>query len=274
MWEADTISILFISLQNLGFTSYEAKVYAALVKNESATVSTLHLDSGVPNSAIYGTLKKLEKRGIIEFQNTKPMRYRCLPPEEAIAKLKTNYEGECAAVLSELKGMYGVSTGERNEGPVWTIKGVRNVTDKVIQMARGAKKDILVMSSSTPFRILAEQYPSLKKDYATITGIFNKKINDECVSVRFISSDEEEARRLCDLVPLASVKVNSARDTCMDLKSFVIVVDGSEIIVEILKEEDGETDLTAVWASAGEFSQTISHLLNAKWETSENYDRS
>ncbi|MEZ5336333.1 MAG: helix-turn-helix domain-containing protein [Methanolobus sp.] len=32
--------MLLTSLQNLGFTSYEARVYAALVKNENATVST------------------------------------------------------------------------------------------------------------------------------------------------------------------------------------------------------------------------------------------
>jgi sugar-specific transcriptional regulator TrmB len=54
--------MIVTSLQNLGFTSYEAKVYVALIRNETATVSTLHDDSGVPNSAIYGALKKLEKK--------------------------------------------------------------------------------------------------------------------------------------------------------------------------------------------------------------------
>nr|WP_292467783.1 helix-turn-helix domain-containing protein [Methanolobus sp.] len=264
--------MLLTSLQNLGLTSYEAKVFIALIKNECATVSALHLDSGVPNSAIYGSLKKLEKRGIIEYQNTKPMRYRCLPPEEAIAKLKRDYEEECDTVLTELKEMYGVCSCGGDEGPIWTLKGTRNVTDKFIQMIEGAKKDILVMSSLTPFRTLAEKYPSLKKDHTTIIGIFNRKITNEGISIRFISSHEDEARRLSDLVPLASVKVNSVKDTCMDLKSFVVVVDANEMIVEILKEDEGEADLMAVWASAEEFSHTISHLLNAKWESSENYN--
>lgn len=263
--------MLSTSFQNLGFTSYEARVFIALVKNECAIVSSLHLDSGVPNSAIYGALKKLEKRGIIEFQNTKPMRYRCLPPEDAISKLKRDYADECDSVLSELNEIYGASSGERNEELIWTIRGARNVTDKIIQMLEGAKKDILVMSSSTPFRTLAKTYPSMRKDYTTIIGIFNKKTTDEAVSLRFISSCKDEARKISDMVPLASVKVNSARGTCMDLKSFVIVVDDKEMLVDIMEEGEVGSDLTAVWTNGEDFSYTISHLLNAKWETSENY---
>jgi sugar-specific transcriptional regulator TrmB len=152
------IKMLLASLRKLGFTSYEAKVYVALVKHEAATVSTLHLDSGVPNSAIYGTLKKLEKKGIIEFQNTKPMRYRCIPPEEAIGKLKRNFKEECDGVLDELNAIYGESSYEKAEELIWTINGVRNVADKVIQMLESAQKEILILSSSTPFHTIAEKY--------------------------------------------------------------------------------------------------------------------
>ncbi len=264
--------MLLTSLQNLGFTSYEARVFIALVKNESATVSALHLDSGVPNSAIYGALKKLEKRGIIEFQNTKPMRYRCLPPEEAISKIKRDYGDECEKALSGLNEIYGASSDEMKEELIWTIKGTRNVTDKVIQMLEGAGSDILIMSSSKPFRNFAKKYPSLKKDYTSIIGILNKKTSDEDVSVRIISSCEEEARKISTLVPLSSIKVNSMKTDALNLKSFVIVVDNNEMLVDIMKEGDGETDLTAVWTNGEEFSCTMSHLLNAKWDSSEKYN--
>lgn len=200
------------------------------------------------------------------------MRYRCLPPEDAILKLKRDFEGECDKVLSELNEIYGVSSCGRTEELIWTIKGARNVTDKVIQMLEGAEKDILVMSSSTPFRTFAEKYPSLRKDYMTIIGIFNRKTTDEGVSVRVISSSDDEARKISNMVPLASVKVNSVKDASFDLKSFVVVVDDNEMLVDIMKEDDGEADLTAVWTNGAEFAYTMSHLLNAKWETSEDYD--
>ncbi|WMW22472.1 helix-turn-helix domain-containing protein [Methanolobus mangrovi] len=263
--------MLLTSLQKLGFTSYEAKVFVALVKNESATVSTLHLDSGVPNSAIYGALKKLEQKGIIEFQNTKPMRYRCILPEDAILKLKRDYGDECDNVLDQLNRIYGECSTNKSEELMWTINGIRNVTDRVMQMFEGAQKEIIILSSSTPFYKLADRYKSLKKDYTTMIGILNKKTTDEGVSLKLISSCEEEARKLSNIVPLASVRINSMEKNPLYLKSFVVVVDNSEMLVDILKDDDGEADLTAIWTNGKEFSSTMSHLLNAKWETSTEY---
>jgi hypothetical protein len=86
-----------------------------------------------------------------------------------------------------------------------------------------------------------------------------------------ISSCKEEAGKIYNMVPLASVRINSMQGCPISLKSFVVVVDNSEMLVDIIKEEDGETDLTAVWTNGAEFSSTMSHLLNAKWQTSDKY---
>lgn len=229
----------------------------------------MHTASGVPNAAIYGALKKLEKRGIIEFQNTKPMMYRCIPPEDAIARLKRDYEEECDDVLSSLNEIYAESSSEQTEEMIWTINGSRNVLDKVMQMLDGAEQDILIMSSSTPFRTLAEKYAPLKKEYSTLIGILNRKISDDDITVRLISSCDDEARKVHAIVPLAFVRVNSMVNDSVAMKSFVVAVDGSEILVDVIKENEEGADLTAVWTNGEDFSATISNLLNSKWETSE-----
>lgn len=263
--------ILIESLQGIGFTSYEARVFAALVKNENATVSTLSTDSGVPSSAIYGALKKLEKKGLIEVQNTRPVRYKSLSPEDAVNKLKRSFEEECDIILLELDRIYSTSAEEKYEEAVWTISGVRNVADKIIQLIGDAQEEILVLSSSMPFNTLAKKYPLLGKDYETIMHLFNTKI-EEGVKVRFVSSTEDEACKLSKKIPLASVRLNPEPDIPCEMKSFVIVVDNSEILIDIIKEDQGEADLKAIWTNGKEFSATLSHLLNAKWELSEKYE--
>ncbi|MDW7731228.1 MAG: helix-turn-helix domain-containing protein [Methanolobus sp.] len=263
--------VLIESLQDIGFTSYEARVFASLMKNEIATVSTLNMDSGVPSSAIYGALKKLEKKGLIEVQNTRPACYKCLPPEEAINKLKRSFEEECDNILLELGQIYRTCAEEKVEEAVWTINGVRNVTDKVIQLIGDAREEILVLSSSMPFNTLAEKYPLLNKDYEIIMHLFNKKVG-EGVRVRFVSSTEDEAKKLSKNIPLASVRVNQKQDMPCELKSFVIVVDNSEILIDIIREDPGETDIKAIWTNGKEFSSTLAHLLNAKWELSHAYE--
>ncbi|WP_406659587.1 helix-turn-helix domain-containing protein [Methanolobus sp. ZRKC3] len=262
--------MLLESLQNIGFTSYEAKVFVSLVKNKDATVATLHLDSGVPNSAIYGALKKLEKKGMIQLQNAKPIRYKCTSPEVAVSKLKRDFEDECEKILDQLEQIYDTSFDDVHDEDIWTIKGVRNVVDKIIQLIEGANEDILILSSSTPFNNLADNDRSLKKDYLNIMHLFNKK-SAHGVKVRFISSSEDEASRMCKVVPLASIKVNDPKEQLYGLKSFTMLVDNSETLLAIIKEDGEETGLTAMWTHGKEFSHTMSHLLNAQWEVSDVY---
>jgi len=264
--------LLTDSLQEIGFTSYEARVFAALVKNGTATVATLNADSGVPSSAIYGALKKLEKKGLIEVQNTRPVRYKCLPPEDAVNKLKRTFEDKCDSILLELDSIYQSSAEDNVEEAIWTINGVRNVADNIIQLVGNAQEEILVLSSSTPFYTLARRYPSFIKDYETIMALFNEKIA-EGVNVRFVSSTEEEACKISENIPLASVRINLDQDVPCELKSFVIVIDNSEILVDVINEDQGETDLKAIWTNGKEFSATIPHLLNAKWKISEKYNQ-
>ena len=78
------------SLKRLGLTEYEARVYMALNHIKAGTVSDIHAASGVPRSAVYGALSKLEEKGLIDVEHGKPMRYRSVIPSRAMGKLRTN----------------------------------------------------------------------------------------------------------------------------------------------------------------------------------------
>lgn len=262
--------MLLESLQNLGFTSYEARVLAALMKNKRATVSTLHSDSDVPSSAVYGVLKKLEKKGLIELENAKPIRYKCLSPDATISKLKRDFEDECIEVHSQLEQIYNTSSNGESDDEIWTIRGIKNVVGKIIDFIEEANDGILILTSSTPFETLANRYPSSKKDYLKIMQLFNKKSNYG-VKIRFISSSKAEACKIKKLIPYASIKVNDLKEQEYDLKSFVMVVDNSEILLSTIKDSDDDPELTAIWSDSKDFSSALSHLLNARWELSESY---
>ena len=68
-------------MKSLGFTATDAKAYLALVKNSPATGYELATRSGVPRSAIYGVLKRLEALGLVNPIQDKPVRYVPLAPE-------------------------------------------------------------------------------------------------------------------------------------------------------------------------------------------------
>ncbi len=151
------------SLRDLGLTEYEAKVYTALVKIRSGTASDIHLVSGIPRSAVYGALHRLEERGTIEVQSSKPMRYRAVPPEIALEKLKDCFVAESENALVALEEIYQTPKMEAREEAIWTISGVKNVSDKIIEMIGGAQTDIIFAASYPSFPEIAKSDPSFEK---------------------------------------------------------------------------------------------------------------
>ena len=87
------------AMTELGFTKSESKVNTALLKKQPATGYELAASSGVPRSAIYNILKKLESGGLINAIQDKPARYVPLPPEHLCELLKGRFD----TTLEDLK---------------------------------------------------------------------------------------------------------------------------------------------------------------------------
>ncbi len=89
-------------LVELGLTRHEARVYAALVVKGESEAGVIRTASEVPHSAVYGTLKRLESRGLVERSAGSPARFRAVPPTEVLRR--TRDEMHCAAAAA-LKGL-------------------------------------------------------------------------------------------------------------------------------------------------------------------------
>ena len=83
------------AMTELGFTKSESKVYTALLKKQQRLYE-LAASSGVPRSAIYNILKKLESGGLINAIQDKPARcavapraFRNYPKEDLILPLRS-----------------------------------------------------------------------------------------------------------------------------------------------------------------------------------------
>ena len=95
-------------------------------------MADVHELSGIPRSAVYGALKKLEGKGIAEIHNTKPLKYKCVPPEDAIEKLKQDFTIESSNALRQLEDIYRSAASDDKAEGTWTISGYRHVTGKMI----------------------------------------------------------------------------------------------------------------------------------------------
>lgn len=83
-----TTNDIVVKLQRLGFSSYEAKAYLALVQKHPAHGYEISKISRVPTAKIYETLVRLKHKGAIIDSNTDPVKYYPVPPETLLCSLK------------------------------------------------------------------------------------------------------------------------------------------------------------------------------------------
>lgn len=125
-------------MKSLGFTTYEAKAYLCLLKNNPATCYELSKLSGVPRSAIYGVIRKLETQGIVNAICTKPKRYIPLSPDQLFKLLDNRFKSSVEVLKENLEKLD--TTVEMDH--LWNIAGYDNMILKAKEMIKSARKNI------------------------------------------------------------------------------------------------------------------------------------
>ena len=98
-------------LKSLGLTKYEALVYIALLKLESATASEIHEISGVPRASVYTVVDQLLEKGLVSVSQSAPKRFASFSPEDAISKLMEHIERDAQFARDSLSKIYRERTG-------------------------------------------------------------------------------------------------------------------------------------------------------------------
>ena len=75
-------------LKEIGFNTYEAKVYIALLKKYPATGYEVAKLANIPQSRTYDTLKILEEKNIVVSANTKPVTYTPIKPKQLTSRFQ------------------------------------------------------------------------------------------------------------------------------------------------------------------------------------------
>jgi sugar-specific transcriptional regulator TrmB len=127
------------ALQALGFTSYEAKAYRALLRLAApANGYEVARAAGVPTSKIYETLHRLTEKGAALVHKSDPVTYAAVPHRDLTARLRDQAEARLASVEAELASV--PSGGE--PGLTWSVTGVDNVLDLMRRVTDRAERTI------------------------------------------------------------------------------------------------------------------------------------
>jgi sugar-specific transcriptional regulator TrmB len=79
-------------LRQVGFSLYEARLYAALLRHGPQNGNELSRNSGVPSSKVYATVDKLVAEGSVQrIESAGGTRFVALPPDELVDRLRRRF---------------------------------------------------------------------------------------------------------------------------------------------------------------------------------------
>lgn len=146
-------------LEDFGLTEYQARVYLALLEFEVATAGQIPSASKVPRTKIYGIMRQLHEKGLVQIVPETPLKYRAVPferyLENQIKDMRVRSD-ELEANKTDLSKEFAFSHKKpEKQGKFEVLYGRRNVRDRLTKIYTQAKKEILsIGTSNSPARIV------------------------------------------------------------------------------------------------------------------------
>lgn len=125
-------------LESLGFSTYEAKAYYALLQKKPANGYEISKVSQVPPSKIYETLQKLKNRGAVLDSQTDPVMYLPVEPQVLFSRMQSEKEAVIQSVIEDLEAVKPVDSFELT----WNLKGTSTINERIIEIIQRAKRNI------------------------------------------------------------------------------------------------------------------------------------
>lgn len=241
---------------------YEAKIWAALLSKGVAAAGELSDIGNVPRSRSYDVLESLEKRGFIMMKLGKPIKYIAIEPNEVLNRVKKDIKHKADSHLSDIEKVSSTpifneidllyKNGIQHVDPqsiAGAIQGRKNLYNQMDSMFRKAKKSIVIATSSNGFIRKVDNFKFLFS-----------KLTDKGVQIRIVAPlDEKGINFAKNLGKIAKVK------NVKDLDARFVLVDDTELLFMVTKDDVHEKTDTGVWINSSYFSNALRSMFNNVW---------
>ncbi len=154
---------LTAQLVEIGMTRNEAVAYLTLVEDgeaEGLTGYEVAARSGIPRSAVYGVLRKLEESSAAFAYGDKPVRYVATDPVQLVEHVRRTTVSQ----LDRLSEGLNTLPKRVHPEPVWILRRYDEVLDRVRTMVRGAERSVYASLWPRELELLAPDLEAIGAD--------------------------------------------------------------------------------------------------------------
>jgi sugar-specific transcriptional regulator TrmB len=247
MNDEDTVE----GLKQLGLTTYEARVFLALQKLGRGTASEISEITDVPRSQVYGAAEGLEKRGLIETQQSTPTVYRPVPLEQARTQLLERLAQTGAETFDYLDEVQNTEEREERTESIWMISGRDSITSRTVNLVEQTDERLLY-AVDDPDLVT----PALVDAFAAAA--------DRGVTVVLASVTDAVLEQVDERESLYTYRVSGTRDLNVSTPR-LFIADNETVLLSTVSPNAGTSsaDEVAFWTSENAFAAVLCELAEA-----------
>lgn len=164
-------------LQELGFSEYEARAYAALVGAGACNGYAVAKAAGMPRANVYSVLERLvERHAARRLDTSNGVRYMAVEPAELTHRLERQYRRTLAAAGEALATLEQAE----DKSPVFNLQNQKELIDQARAVSEQAHDELLVAIQPQEAAVLAEVLREARERGVRIITLCMESCEQEC----------------------------------------------------------------------------------------------
>lgn len=201
-------------LQQFGLSSNAAKAYVALLKNNPSTGYEISAQSGIPRSAIYTVLNRLQSLGIVNSVGDSPKRFIPLSPSSLLEHFDHSHQHR----IEELKSSVEQLSIDDDAFDFWHLHGYRNLVLKMREIINNATEKVFISGWPKDIEKVSNELRSAKERGVKVTLFSFCKLDDSFGEVISYELNEDElmdvwSPKIILVVDYSATIMGSSRET-------------------------------------------------------------
>jgi hypothetical protein len=257
-------------LGELGLSTYEAKVYLALLARQSFSAAEVAAAAGIPRQRIYDVLGSLAARGLARDRAGQPTTYSAIAPLSAVDRLLGVQRRGLAALAergqqlaSDLTGLW--EHGRDATSPLEYVEVLRDaalLAERFSSLQRGARHQLLTLAkppyAATTNRAGLEATRKVAAGGGDVRCIYEPSVLGHAELLgetwEFVAAGEQA--RIVDQVPMK-----------------LCLVDSAFVLFSLIDPVAGALTSTNIVIEHPDMAATFRLAFDALWETGEPFEK-
>jgi sugar-specific transcriptional regulator TrmB len=179
-------------LQEFGLSANASKAYLTLLKNNPSTGYEISTQSGIPRSAIYSVLSRLEALGLINSVGELPKRYVAISPAALVEHLDHLHADRLHQLTEALDSL----DIDEEAFDFWHLHGYRNLILKLREVIKGAREKVFLSAWAREVAALENELREADRRGVAVTLFSFCKLPFEIGETVSYGLDERELRKV------------------------------------------------------------------------------